>query len=68
MAALNESDDDLIYGEDFERFEPSDLITHSCRSEENDSDIEVSSVSSVESPIMSDVSDEEDSNDEQTWT
>ena len=60
MPEFSDSDNDSI----FEGFDESDLLT-SARDTEYDSDIEVSSVSSVDSAEMSDFSDEEAPEDHQ---
>ena len=53
MAALYETDSDS----EFEGFDASDIIPHRIQHEDSDSDIEVSSISSIDSPITSDEED-----------
>ena len=62
MADYHDSDKGLI----FEGFNNSNLAPR-ARGDDSDSDIEVCSVSSVDSPNISDVSDDEDIADEQ-WS
>ena len=47
MAALYETDSDS----EFEGFDASDIIPRRIQHEDSDSDIEVSSISSIDSPI-----------------
>ena len=61
MAALYETDSDS----EFEGFDVSDIIPRRIQHEDSDSDIEVSSISGIDSPVTSD---DEEENQDQQWT
>ena len=61
MGALYETDSDS----EFEGFDASDIIPRRIQHEDSDSDIEVSSISSIDSPVTSD---DEEENQDQQWT